>query len=148
MPQQRHEDPATVVDVPLAEFIDQCSLELGAEAARCRDGVPPLVREYDPPSATVGRVGLAADVAERLELDDGLGCRLLGHLEKLGELTDGGLCFDEVLEDEAVRTSQLGVAGLVQGREDAFVQSRADERSEYRKIEIMQFECHRTIMAG
>ena len=60
--------------------------------------------------AGIAGVGDALGVAESLELGDRLGSALLGHVQLGGELPDGRLRVDEVLEDVAVGEAQIAEA--------------------------------------
>ncbi len=76
---------------------------------RC-DGFVAAGGERDPADAGVAGVREAFGVAEALEFGDCFGGALLGHVELLGEVADGGAGVEEVLEDVAVGHPQVGEA--------------------------------------
>src|SRR6185312_2800937 len=97
-----------------AEPLAQLRLDGRPLLARRRHRRPAALGERDEAHACVARIGTATDVAEALELGDGLRHRLLGHLERGGEPRDRLLVLDEALDEEAVREAQAGEAARVE----------------------------------
>lgn len=82
----------------------------------------------------------AFGVAEALEFGDRFGGALLGHVELLGEVADGGPGVEEVLEDVAVGHAQVGEAVGGEFVLDGGGGGEAREEGEGAGVEVMWVE--------
>ena len=108
LPEQRSQ----ALELGRAEPLVQTRLELGHEVAHDGEDLAATRRRADELGTAVGGIGDALEVPVALEVLDQLRHRLLGHPGAQREVADAGTGVVEVLEDIAVRVTDLGVPAL------------------------------------
>jgi hypothetical protein len=127
-----------------AVFAREPLLDACAKSAGHRHRRSPPFGEGDGSRATIAG-GARLEITERDELGDRLRRALLAHPQSSGEIADRTWTTEQVLDDIAVRHTQIAKTFRVELLEHQIIDPLPDKLSQVSEIEIRQVDvvCHR-----